>query len=292
MYTIKQAAELTGVPIATLRAWERRYGVVAPPRTAGGYRLYDEPMIEAFRSMRALVQSGWAPSQAAQQVQGSPEPAEPPVAAERDIARLRQAGADLDTDAVREALDEGFQRGTFEAVSDGWLMPAMHAIGEDWEAGRLSVAGEHLVANAVLRRLAAAYDTAARETAAPRVLLGLPPGVLHELGLFAFAVCARRAGLATTYLGANVPVQDWVTAVRIEQPDFVVIAAVRDDDVPALAQVVTALSAAHPRVRIGVGGRCQDRAPEPAEPLGHRIGPAADRLAGVLASARVASGPG
>lgn len=41
MVTIKRAAELTGVPEHTLRAWERRYGLVAPARTDGGYRLYD-----------------------------------------------------------------------------------------------------------------------------------------------------------------------------------------------------------------------------------------------------------
>ena len=41
MFTIKRAAELTGLPVATLRAWERRYGVVAPIRSEGGYRLYE-----------------------------------------------------------------------------------------------------------------------------------------------------------------------------------------------------------------------------------------------------------
>ena len=42
MHTVKRAAELTGVPAATLRVWERRYGVVTPSRTEGGYRVYDD----------------------------------------------------------------------------------------------------------------------------------------------------------------------------------------------------------------------------------------------------------
>ncbi|MGB8381554.1 MAG: MerR family transcriptional regulator [Dermatophilaceae bacterium] len=286
MYTIKRAAELTGVGTATLRAWERRYGVLAPPRTPGGYRLYDEPTIEAIRTMRALVGSGWGARQAAQEVQrrrDSSEAPGPDMTDEGAFGRLRRAAADLSPGLLRDALEEGFGQGTFESVVDGWLMPALQAIGADWEAGRLSVAGEHLVAYAVLRRLATAYDAAARETAAARVVLGLPPGATHELGVFAFAACARRAGLATTYLGANVPVEDWVIAVGKDRPPYVVLAVPRREDVAPLADVVEALRAAHPRVRIGVGGRYQDLAPPPAQPLGHQIGPAADRLARLLA---------
>ena len=42
MYTVKHAAELTGIPAATLRMWERRYAVVTPVRSESGYRLYDD----------------------------------------------------------------------------------------------------------------------------------------------------------------------------------------------------------------------------------------------------------
>ena len=292
MYTIKQAAELTGVQAATLRAWERRYGVLAPPRTAGGYRLFDEATIETIRTMGTLVRSGWAARQAAQEVQRRLD-AGPASGAETSsdgaFDRLRRAGADLDPGRVGEALDEAFARGTFESVVDGWLLPALYAVGDGWASGRLSVAGEHLVANAVLRRLATAYDAAARQTSGPQVVLGLPPGAAHDLGLFAFAVCARRAGLATTYLGANVPVEDWVTAVAPGPPRYVVLAAPRSADLAPLAAVVEALRVAHPEVRIGVGGRYQERAPQPAERLGHQIGPAADRLARVLATVAAAS---
>ena len=41
-YRIRAVAELTGVSTATLRAWERRYGVPTPSRTASAYRLYGD----------------------------------------------------------------------------------------------------------------------------------------------------------------------------------------------------------------------------------------------------------
>src|SRR6478735_2400185 len=69
MYTIKQAALRTGLSIPTIRAWERRYGVVAPSRTAAGYRLYDDNAIARLNAMRSLVEiDGWRPSQAAERV--------------------------------------------------------------------------------------------------------------------------------------------------------------------------------------------------------------------------------
>lgn len=333
MYTIHRAAELTGVGEATLRAWERRYGVLAPARTPGRYRLYDEASLDTIRAMHSLIESGWAARQAAAEVKRGWRPAdvariargrrtaaapgleaphlEPenrsaaaplgvrPASADRPAALdagalgppdedarlggLRKAAADLDTQALSAILDDRFNRGPFEAVVDDWLMPALVAIGEDWATGRLSVAGEHFAANAVQRRLAAAYEAAYRVTSGPRLVAGLPPGAAHDLGIFAFTVAARRAGLATTYLGANVPVDDWVVAVKRDPSAFVALAVPRRQDLKGLASVVRALVAEYPAVRIGVGGRYQHLAPAPAEPLGHRIGPAADRLAQELA---------
>src|SRR6478672_9251223 len=65
MYTIKQAAARIGLTVPVLRAWERRYGIVTPARTASGYRLYDEAAIARVRAMRRLVDAGMSPSAAA-----------------------------------------------------------------------------------------------------------------------------------------------------------------------------------------------------------------------------------
>src|SRR5215216_794673 len=68
VYTVKHAAALTGIPADTLRMWERRYHVVAPVRSEGGYRLYDDAAIARLTAMHALVEAGWAPRRAAEQV--------------------------------------------------------------------------------------------------------------------------------------------------------------------------------------------------------------------------------
>src|SRR5665647_2684637 len=162
-------------PVATLRAWERRYGVVAPERTVGGYRLYDEPTLARIRAMRDLVATGWSPRQAADEVSRADDDAlarDLPAVEERaDTDRadsdraetdradseLVDAARDLDTTRLAAILDDRFSRGSFESVVDEWLMPALRGVGDAWAAGDLSTAAEHLAAHAVLRRLAAQH---------------------------------------------------------------------------------------------------------------------------------------
>ena len=68
MYTVKRAAELTGLPADTLRMWERRYPIVEPARSDGGYRLYDDPALRRLSAMRSLVDSGWTAREEARRV--------------------------------------------------------------------------------------------------------------------------------------------------------------------------------------------------------------------------------
>jgi methylmalonyl-CoA mutase cobalamin-binding subunit len=125
-------------------------------------------------------------------------------------------------------------------------MPALHEIGEAWADGRISVAGEHLVASAVQRRLAAAYEAAARSPQGAGVIVGLPPGSHHELGILAFATAARRVGLAVTYLGANLPSQGWLTAITRNRAQCAVLALPQEQDLDGLTAVVTDIRKAHP----------------------------------------------
>ena len=84
MYTIKEAAARTGLTEPVLRAWERRYGIVEPPRTAGGYRVYDEAALARLRSMRRLINAGWSASAAAGAILAGDGVRRPPSRRTRD----------------------------------------------------------------------------------------------------------------------------------------------------------------------------------------------------------------
>jgi DNA-binding transcriptional MerR regulator len=239
MYTISQASRLTRVPEASLRSWERRYGVVEPVRNGSGYRVYDLGAVAAISTMRRLIDQGWSPAEAAKAVRSGEVVAEldevpvPELVAPSEQAsavthmqEFLAAAATMDTAGIARSLDDGFALGSFEHVVDSWLFPTLDALGEGWAKGEIDVAGEHAASHAVHRRLSAAFDAAGSRSRGPAVVVGLPSGSQHELGALAFATAIRRRGLDVLYLGANVPVSSWETAVRVHSARAAVLAVV------------------------------------------------------------------
>ena len=240
MYTIKEAAARAGLTPTVARAWERRYGVVEPARTASGYRLYDDAAIGRLQTMRRLVEDGWTASAAARAVADgtAPDPAHrapsPTTASVDPIEAFVAAAAALDGDAIETSLDELFGRGSFEAIVDAWLMPAAAALGDAWESGRVSVAGEHAASAALARRLAGA-------TALP------------------------RRGQPVLYLGADVPVASWLYVRDRLQPRLLVVAVVTADDRSAAREVAQAVRAEGHGTPVAFGGRASDAAADVVE---------------------------
>jgi DNA-binding transcriptional MerR regulator len=279
MYTIKRAAELTGISLSTLRAWERRYGVVSPARSDGRYRLYSAGDLRALAIMASLVNEGWSAKEAAAETLArtsagaQPPREESPGEPSRAIGSegLLEAARDLDTAKAADVLDEAFARGGFERVVDDWLLPALGGLGDAWADGRVTVAGEHLVSYAVQRRLAAIYEAAGGRMSGPVVVLGLPAGARHELGILAFAAATRRAGFTTAYVGADLPSEDWEVAVAARNASAVVLAVPRSADIVAARAICERLLGAHPDLLVFVGGAMQDEVGAGAVPLGHEI---------------------
>jgi DNA-binding transcriptional MerR regulator/methylmalonyl-CoA mutase cobalamin-binding subunit len=262
VYTIKEAAARTGLSISVLRAWERRYGVVAPTRTAGGYRVYDEAALQRLRAMSRLIADGWSASAAAAAVVAGLDAASSPddgtatsLADGSLVDQFVEAAATLESGQVENALDDMFASGSFERVVDAHVVPALRALGDAWERGRVHVAGEHLASNAIQRRLAAAFQAsaAAGDTERP-VLVGMPPGARHELGGLIFAIAARRAGLPVVYLGADLPLADWLAAVDRTNARAVVIGAVLAEDESATRAIGRELRSLYPGLVIAYGG--------------------------------------
>jgi DNA-binding transcriptional MerR regulator/methylmalonyl-CoA mutase cobalamin-binding subunit len=288
MYTIREAADRAGMTSELLRAWERRYGIVTPRRTPAGYRLYDEPAIARVRAMRSLVDEGWTPSAAAAAVKDLPDGELPHAAPPRDVTaedttteliqRFVRAAADMDTVGVQSFLDEVSARGSFEAVMNRYLFPALHALGDAWERGDVSVAAEHAASAAVQRWLSAAYEAASASRGATQpVLVGLPPGARHELGALAFATAARRSGVTVHYVGADLPATDWVAAARATDAAAAVIGVPTAADATAARRVASALRRADGDLQVFFGGAGSDGMPR-AFVLAHGPAEAASAL--------------
>jgi DNA-binding transcriptional MerR regulator/methylmalonyl-CoA mutase cobalamin-binding subunit len=301
MYTIKQAARLTGVPESSLRSWERRYGVVVPRRNESGYRVYSREDLAAVSTMRRLVDDGWSPAEAANAVRTGTVPAsvehgaaqeaeraaskaseEPNAATSREL--FLSAAIRLDTAGIEESLDGGFALGSFEHVVDSWLFPTLEALGAGWASGDVDVAAEHMASHAVQRRLSAAFEAAGSRSRGATVVVGLPSGSHHDLGALAFATAIRRTGLDVLYLGADVPVDSWERAVRSRDARAAVLAVVTPADRAAALVVAERLLDHHVVPVVCSGGASGAHLAQGVHSLSPSIGAAARELDELLYS--------
>lgn len=278
-YTVKQASELAHLKPATVRAWEARYGVVAPGRSASGYRLYDEEDVRRLRRMATLVRDGTPPALAARRLRtpgggeasgeradasGEARTAPAPGRAvadgvsahpDTDHGWLVDLARVLDPTSLEDALELTVASGDLERVIEHRWLPALGRVGDAWRAGELDVAAEHFASGAITRRLSAAFDRALPGPHAPVALVGLPAGARHEIGGLAFATFLRRSGVDVRWLGADVPDESWRTVAAALRPDVLVVATPRADDAPATDRAVRAVRDVHPDQRVAVGGR-------------------------------------
>ncbi len=208
-YRIQSVAEMTGIPAATLRAWERRYGVPTPARSDSSYRLYSEADVAMLRRLREMCDAGMAPSEAAQLVLEEAPPAAPPEASE-DVfapmrARILRAIELFDPYLLERELDRATALGSAAMIVDRILRPVMVEIGDGWHEGRLSVAQEHLATDAIVavtRRLLALVQP---ERDARVVVLACFADDTHAFPILALALHLASWGWRVVMLGACTP---------------------------------------------------------------------------------------
>lgn len=282
-YTVKQVAALTGVLETTLRAWERRYGVVSPTRSAGGYRLYSDADVARLRSMAALVAGGVPASVAARSLDGAPA-ATPEEKAGAVGLDLVSAAASLDPARLDAVLAEALDRSPIEALADAWLLPELARVGEAWASKDLTVAHEHFASAGVTHSLGRMFSETPPGTLGP-VLVGLPEKAHHDLGLLAFATCLRRQGVDVAYLGADVPVADWEAAAARHHPRAAVVGVPQCARVDRAQDVVDRINGLTPPVAVFVGGGLAGRIRR-AEQLPAAVAEAASHVATTLRAGR------
>jgi MerR family transcriptional regulator, light-induced transcriptional regulator len=258
---IGELARRTGVSVDLLRAWERRYGLLQPSRTASGYRLYSTADEERVGRMRRGLDDGLAAAEAARAA------LEQPVLARTDLARtaseLRtalEAYDDAGAQATLDALLAGF---TFETVARDVLLPMLRELGDRWAGGEISVAQEHFASNLLRARLlglARGWDRGV----GPRAVLACAPEERHELALIVFGIALRAQGWRVTYLGADTP----VGSIDPAAAEDVVIAATTASRFDSAAEEIAALAR---RVDVSIAGAGASE--ELARKLGARLLP-------------------
>jgi DNA-binding transcriptional MerR regulator len=246
---IGELARRTSLSPEVLRAWERRYGLLRPERTAGGYRLYSEEDAERVLRMQELIASGIAAAQAARLAL---EDAPAAAAADDVVAELRDALDAYDDARAHRAFDRLLARLSLDAVLGDAVLPFLRELGERWEQGEASVAQEHFASQLIRGRLlglARGWDRGV----GPRAVLACVPGELHDLPLIVFGIALREHGWRVTFLGADTPVATLTKAADALGPAAVVVSATQPELLEASARELAAAARGLPLWVAGAG---------------------------------------
>jgi len=258
MVRIGELSRRLGVSADVLRAWERRYQLLDPRRSGGGYRLYSTADEQRVRAMQAHLAAGLSAAEAAQATLGetprrlsSPGPLGRSAAGEALGQALGEALESFDGPLAETILDRLLTEFTPETVLRDVLLPYLHDLGERWERGEITVAQEHFATNLIRSRLTA-FGRGWGRGRGPRALLACAPGELHDLPLLAFAVALYRGGWRVGYLGAATPVAELLRTAIATPPRLIAVSAVDPARFAGVEPELRELASVAP---LAIGGR-------------------------------------
>lgn len=267
-YQIKMVSDMLGIPKNTLIAWERRYAIVNPTRTDGGYRVYSDRDLSVLRRVQSLLDQGYKIGEACDIVLTVPH-AEPPLARElpaSDRAALTDVKEQLKARLLafdREGADTIGNRlllVPFEQVIDDVYFPLLREVGHGWELGNLTVVQEHYCTAYCREKLLVMLNSVQSSShSAPEVTCATPPGEQHELGLLALALRLSLRGFRVLYLGANLPTSELIQHVNARKPAALCLSMIHLRSRGEVLSYARELRAGiDPAIRIAIGGRATE----------------------------------
>jgi methanogenic corrinoid protein MtbC1 len=281
MLSIGALSRATGIPVDTLRTWERRYGFPVPVRTEGGHRKYEVGVIDHLRLVQDAIDRGYRPANVVgsslatlrtlldiadtPQLERSepPEPqAQPRVGATIVSATVEEWMAVVKRmDA--EALQSSFQSCWFRLGATNFLHslvgPFLEEIGRAWYEGRIAVLHEQFASNQLRKFLSSHWRPLSERASGPHVVCATLPGEYHALGLHMTAVVMAIAGCRVIFLGCDSPIETIAHTAQHAQATLISVsmAANRELVREQIAQLQAKLPEAH-TLLIGGGGAPSD----------------------------------
>lgn len=225
-FTIKDLENLSGIKAHTIRIWEQRYQFLKPSRTGTNIRFYSNDELKKVLNIALLNKYGYKISHIDKM--GDAELKEKilslsPMQAqqERIVNDLIQCMVDLDTDELENILDKFIMSRGIERTITQIIFPFLEKIGILWLTNHINPAQEHLVTNIIRQKLIVGIEgTATSLKINKTILLFLPEGEYHELGLLFMYYLLKSRGVTVIYLGANVPLNDIDYVVKLKKPNY------------------------------------------------------------------------
>lgn len=291
IFNLQLVVHQTGLTPDTLRAWEKRYNLPQPHRTAGGHRLYSEYDIEILKWLAARKDAGMGISRAvALWRQLEAEGRDPlqaglesshrpltttPLAAGQALAEVRQkwiaACLAFDEETAENELAQAFALYPPDTVCLEVLQNGLSEIGELWYHSQATVQQEHFASALAMRRLQAMVAALPQPTRTELILIGCPPEEEHSFGALLLTLLLRRQGWRVTYLGANMPLNKLAETLAAIRPHLVVMSAQHLRAAATLLEMAFFLKGEH--IPLAFGGSIFNQIPAlPTRIPGHFLG--------------------
>ena len=291
-YPIRTIAELTGIPSTTLRAWERRYGLLKPARTPKGHRLYSSEDIELVRKISSLLKNNHTISEAIRLVKNpdqlsliAPAPGEDHWNSfQQQLLNAIEVFNDQNLDKV---YNDALAIYPIDMVTEHVIIPVMKILGERWREREAGIAEEHFFSAFLRNKLGARFHHETHRSRGRQILVACLPGEQHELGILLYCIAAIGRGYRILYLGTDMPVEQIPPVVERTEVSAVLLSASRDENwapraTQALKNCIDALD-----IPVMVGGELSERHAQDirelgAHPLGDEHGVALDAMETII----------
>jgi len=225
-FTIKDLENLSGIKAHTLRIWEQRYNFLKPSRTFTNIRYYSNDELKKVLNIALLNKYGYKISHIDKMDEGQINEkilslSQMEAQQERIVNDLIKNMIDLDMNSFEETLDRFILVKGIERAITQIIFPYLEKIGILWMTNHINPAQEHLVTNIIRQKLIVGIEGASATLKLNKsILLFLPEGEYHELGLLFMYYLLKKRGADVIYLGTNVPLGDVTYVANLKKPDY------------------------------------------------------------------------
>lgn len=225
-FTIKDLENLSGIKAHTIRIWEQRYQFLKPNRTGTNIRYYSNDELKKVMNIALLNKFGFKISHIDKMSEVEVREkilslTQLQAQQERIVHELIECMVDLDVDKLEDILDNYIQARGIERTITQIIFPFMEKIGVLWVTNHINPAQEHLVSNIIRQKLIVGIESVSTSLKINKtILLFLPEGEYHELGMLFMYYLLKSRGVSTIYLGANVPLHDVEYVVNLKKPNY------------------------------------------------------------------------
>ena len=258
LLTVAAVARRIGVAPATLRTWDRRYGLGPSSHEAGEHRRYCPSDLAKLTMMRRLITSGVAPCDAAIRAkahEGSltfDNLVEEFVVRDDVVDSLHRASKSLDKNFVETVLRKDIADNGVIASWTEVIVPLLFLVGDEWVATGTGIEVEHMLSEVIKRLLREGVAEIKNPVNAQLVLLASVGEELHCLALHALAAALAEKKIETFFLGARTPLEAISGMVKRSAPPAVFLWAQLEQN--SDPKYFTDLPVVRPAPRVIVGG--------------------------------------